>query len=184
MNSAKLASALQQCVKLCATLGGVYTLHHAVNLARLMQASSFAGTGDEVGTDMAQLIGVQIITKPERFDSRLTHPSRGSTLKHLRWALGELGPLTFHERCHQCGFVAGAAARIHLVGSYFSKELIDARDEPWLIDLAESSGSVQHHLAHFVLGYLQGWLWANGQGSIDYYRRMLEPDDKPVEPAA
>lgn len=76
------------------------------------------------------------------------------------------------------GFAAGAAAAIGRPPSYLVSDQSSGWDLDSAVSLAKESDNPKHFVAHIILGYMQGWLWAFGHASIDDFRVMNKPDAK------
>ncbi|MEK7109375.1 MAG: hypothetical protein AAB919_02980 [Patescibacteria group bacterium] len=172
MDSKTLISALTTCADRLRTAKGVYVLHHGVNFAESVEVDSVMRP--DVGATLSKLIGMDIkVRKPGPFAAGAKNPMALSVREHIQWMVDEApkkGDLNL--RCWWIGFAAGAAARANLHSRYYRKDVFDTMDMPNLIKFAESHATAQHYFAHMVLGYLQGWLWADGQSSINDFNRM------------
>ena len=185
MMSDKLVAALKTCADLLKTPRGVYVLHHACMFALYIHEDLKVVERGLFPFYLAELIG-----QPERVRSVRAQPEQKGPLssemceQHIEWILREVRSMEgFNKYCRWVGFAAGAAARSGLIAKYERKDLFDVLDLPRLIKDAQASESVSHshQVAHLALGYMQGWLWADGQGSIDDFRRMNMPDDEPFK---
>ena len=182
MPPAKLISALQKCAATLASPKGVYVLHHACMFAEYLRGVQQIASHSNDMSVLADLLGMPSSVTPVAFHTEHEGPSDESVEEHIEWMFEKIPTEgNFPKQCRWIGFAAGAAARNGYVMKYPLADLVDSLDLPATIRIARNSKSPGYYLAHLVLGYMQGWLWADGQGSIDYFRRMNMPDDEPFK---
>ncbi len=175
MKPAKLVSALQQCAAMLSTHRGIYVLHHAREFGEYV-LDFHTLYRPEI---LSAFVGLPMGIDPVACDPTAAKLPAATIERHLEWMVQQIDRMSADEKCRRwIGFVAGAAERRGHPPSVYWKSLIDSTDLPRLTTVATVPSASKHPVAHFALGYMQGWLWADGQGSIDYFRRMNTPDDE------
>lgn len=180
MKPEKLVAALDQCVAMLTrarsgfvvTYAGLFASHVRQNRVVLHQVP------------LRDLIGHTSTVTPQCAPLDIKGLNRGKIVRHIEFILaGEVTDSTKNlpKRARWVGFAAGAAAAIGLTPAYMVSDQRTAIILPYALFVAKDPAAPDHLLAHFMLGYMQGWLWADGQGSIDDFRRMNMPDDKPFK---
>jgi|SRR5581483_3903917 len=174
MDSKTLVAALRECEKMLQMPRGVYVVHHAVCFTEAFPPALLSSP--DLEEELADLVGLPLCLPSEEFPRSGRYPPHHSVRHHVRWMLGLLGShAEVKKRARWAGFIAGAAARVYLPARYKRPDLIDVLDMHHLCSLAWAPGAPAHCLVHVGLGYLQGWPWADGQGSIDDFRRLNDP---------
>jgi hypothetical protein len=175
MKPEKLSEALQVCAKMLETPGYIYVLHRA----RIF--GEFAGNP----------LVLQDFSKPSKlldylFIDQNIEPSRipesmrerffpDEVKAHVVWMSHQIRQLgSPNKSCRWIGFAAGALAFYGLGRP--QSNLVDVMDLSILQKVASNKSSPHHHVAHLALGYMQGWLWAAGMGSINDFRLMNNPE--------
>lgn len=175
MDTIVLQNALRECARR-ATEADVYVVHHAVNFA--MAFDTLRDLGPPSVGALCRLVGIEFIARAERCNPAFTHPSHETVRLHVRWIVSNLPENAKRGKLSRwIGFAAGAAARIGLPKGYYCKDIADAGDIERLAAVAAIPNASRHLRAHVGLGYMQGWLWAYGEASINDYRRMNMPPD-------
>lgn len=179
MDTLVLQNALRACAERVTKLD-VYVVHHAANFA---DAVLVLPLETDIERLLCRLIGIESIARAERCPHFITYPSDEAIRLHARWLLSNL-PTHGHfgKWCRWVGFAGGAAARIRLPKGYYCKDIANPGDIERFIALAYLLTSSRHYVAHVALGYLQGWLWAHGEDSIETYKQMNKPPTPALAP--
>lgn len=174
MKPEEIVEALRHCAAILNTPSGTHALRHASMFAEFMCVSIRCAFYYSDKNRLASLVGLQEGVRPTRAAADVIGPFNGEIKRHIGWMLTRIPNIeSLPKRCRWIGFAAGAAKRVGCKPAYPVEDTPNmARDLYTAITLARATKSKAHCYPHFVLGYLQGFLWAAGCGSIDFFRRM------------
>lgn len=124
---------------------------------------------------LSNSIGLLPRTAQESIPKEAKGPERVQVERHVARMLVDV-PLTENlaERRAMAGFAAGAAAAVGLSNTYLASEEGLQWDLIKVVALAKDPADFQHWMAQVTLVYMQGWLWAVGELSLEEIEQMAK----------